>query len=207
MRNNLSPESAPWGREVDTRLSSVESTLRIVQQDTTNAFSGLNAQVDVLNGLIGATSRTVTFVSSAENKTFVSERVYTPLSLDIDIPTDIKYKSALVTANVRFDVRTSQSGVHPNLQGNIGFYSDNATRPNTWGQPESAYAPMLTLPPISNRFLQSGFTAISTYQNLGVESEKIRVSWTCLVDDGGTPYTLSGLNNFQLRVSVTFLLQ
>lgn len=207
MRNNLSPESAPWGREIESRIRRAESTLDTLSQDTTNAFSGLNGSVSALNSLIGATSRTVTFVASVANRTFVSETTYTPLSLDINIPTDIKYKSALVTANVRFDVRTSQSGVHPNLQGSIGFYSDNPTRPNTWGQPESAYAPMLTLPPISNRFLQSGFTAISTYQNLGVESEKIKVSWTGWVDDGGTPYTLSGSNTFQLQVSVTFLLQ
>lgn len=207
MRNNLSPESAPWGREIESRIRRAESTLDTLSQDTTNAFSGLNGSVSALNSLIGATSRTVTFVASVENRTFVSGTTYTPLSLDINIPTDIRYKSALVTANVRFDVRTSQSGVHPNLQGSIGFYSDNLTRPNTWGQPESAYAPMLTLPPISNRFLQSGFTAISTYQNLGVESEKIRVSWTGWVDDGATPYTLSGSNTFQLQVSVTFLLQ
>lgn len=207
MRNNLSPESAPWGREIESRLGRAERSLDTLSQDTTNAFSGLNGSISALNSLVGATSRTVTFVASVENKTFVSGTTYTPLATDIDIPTDIKYKSALVTTNVRFDLRTSQAGTHPNMQGNIEFVSDNLTRPNTWGQPETSYAPMLTLPAVTNRFLQSGFTAVSTYRDLGAESDKIRVRWACWVDDGGTTYTLSGLNTFQLQVSVTFLLQ
>ena len=54
MRNNLSPESAPWGREVDRRLSSVEGTLATLNQDSTNAFKSIAASLAQLSSQVSA---------------------------------------------------------------------------------------------------------------------------------------------------------
>lgn len=54
MRNNLSPEAAPWGREVDRRLSSVENTLATLNQDSTNAFKSIAASLSQLSGQVAA---------------------------------------------------------------------------------------------------------------------------------------------------------
>lgn len=54
MRNNLSPESAPWGREVDRRLASVENTLATLNQDSTNAFKSIASSLAQLSTQVSA---------------------------------------------------------------------------------------------------------------------------------------------------------
>lgn len=49
MRNNLSPEAAPWGREIETRLRSAENTLKTISQDSSNALSGIAASLAQLS--------------------------------------------------------------------------------------------------------------------------------------------------------------
>lgn len=59
MRNNLSPESAPWGREVDRRLTSLENTIQTLTQDNTNAFKGISSSLAQLSEQLTTLQATV----------------------------------------------------------------------------------------------------------------------------------------------------
>lgn len=103
MKNNLSPEAAPWGRDIERRLSSIEGTVATLSQDSTNAFSSLSGTLAQLSGQVKSI-QTVLNKLSRFTTTYlegVSTAIYVPAATPTGDWTD------LITVPITFSVDTA----------------------------------------------------------------------------------------------------
>lgn len=63
MRNNLSPESAPWGRDIESRIRALEGGSKTLAQDSTNALDTQAATLAQMSQQLVDIRKTLSFMS------------------------------------------------------------------------------------------------------------------------------------------------
>lgn len=108
MKNNLSPESAPWGRDIERRLSSVESVLATLNQDSTNAFKGNAASLSQLQSAAVQSSAAIARLNQFTTTTATGSSLTATSTSDVGW--SASYVEAEVTVPENCDVTVNISG-------------------------------------------------------------------------------------------------